>query len=318
MKKMLALCLAACLLLSFAGCAAKSAPMEEMKPGANYGSYGGIYDGAADMEMEMSQSAPAEKPAAGNTGSTGSAGVQNQKLIRTMTLDTETEDLDALLASLSQKISALGGYVENKNVRNGSASATKRYRYANLTIRVPVDQLDAFVEHVSGASNVVHYSENAKDITLSYVATQSRIIALETEQTRLLELLAQAENMSDLLQIEARLTEVRTELEQVTSQLRLYDNLVDYGTVHLSITEVQVFTVVEQETLWQRIGNGLRDNCKALWEGAQEVFVFLVTSLPFLILLAAAGVVILVAVKNIRRKTGKKSTKEAPPKETEE
>jgi hypothetical protein len=102
--------------------------------------------------------------------------------------------------------------VENKNIRNGSANASRRYRYANLTIRVPVDQLDAFVEHVSGASNVVHYSENAKDITLSYVATQRRITALETEQTRLLELLAQAENMSDLLQIEQLLTDVGTEL----------------------------------------------------------------------------------------------------------
>ena len=320
MKKMLALCLAACLLLSFAGCAAKSAPMEEMKPGANYGSYGGIYDGAADMEMEMSQSAPAEKPAA---GSTGSAGVQNQKLIRTMTLETETEELDTLLASLSQKISALGGYVENKNVRNGSASATKRYRYANLTIRVPVDQLDAFVEHVSGASNVVHYSENAKDITLSYVATQSRITALETEQTRLLELLAQAENMSDLLQIEQRLTDVRTELEQVTSQLRLYDNLVDYGTIELSITEVQEYTPVEKETMWQRMGSGLKSNWQALGEFSENLLVFLVSALPWLIPIGAI-VALLIATGKKRRarraerraaRKAKKTQQPEPPQE---
>jgi hypothetical protein len=274
--------------------------------------------------MEMSQSAPAEKPAAGNTGSTGSAGVQNQKLIRTMTLDTETEELDALLASLSQKISALGGYVENKNVRNGSASATKRYRYANLTIRVPVDQLDAFVEHVSGASNVVHYSENAKDITLSYVATQSRITALETEQTRLLELLAQAENMSDLLQIEQRLTDVRTELEQVTSQLRLYDNLVDYGTIELSITEVQEYTPVEKETMWQRMGSGLKSNWQALGEFSENLLVFLVSALPWLIPISAI-VALLIATGKKRRarraerraaRKAKKTQQPEPPQES--
>ena len=304
MKKMLALCLSLCLLLSFAGCAAKSAPMEEMKPGANYGSYGGIYDGAADMEMEMSQSAPAEKPAAGNTGS---AGVQNQKLIRTMTLETETEELDTLLASLSQKISALGGYVENKNVRNGSASATKRYRYANLTIRVPVDQLDAFVEHVSDASNVVHYSENAKDITLSYVATQSRIIALETEQTRLLELLAKAENMTDLLQIEQRLTDVRTELEQVTSQLRLYDNLVDYGTIELSVTEVQEYTPVAEKTTWQRIAEGFVDSLEGIWDGAVEIFVWVLANSPYLVLFGGIGTVVVIFLRK-----RKKQVKKAP------
>ena len=324
MKKMLALCLSLCLLLSFAGCAAKSAPMEDMKAEANYGSYGGIYDGAADMEMEMSQSAPAEKPAAGNTGNTGSAGVQNQKLIRTMTLETETEDLDTLLASLDQKIKTLGGYVENKNIRNGSASASRRYRYANLTIRVPVDQLDAFVEHVSGASNVVHYSENAKDITLSYVATQSRITALETEQTRLLELLAQAENMSDLLQIEQRLTDVRTELEQVTSQLRLYDNLVDYGTIELSVTEVQEYTPVEKETMWQRMGSGLKDSWQALGEFSENLLVFVVSALPWLIPLSIILTLLIVSGKKRRarraeRKAARKAQKTQqpePPQET--
>lgn len=320
MKKMLALCLSLCLLLSFAGCAAKSAPMEEMKAEVNYGSNGGIYDGAADMEMEMSQESPAEKPAAGSTSNTGSAGVQNQKLIRTMTLETETEDLDTLLASLDQKIKTLGGYVENKNIRNGSANASRRYRYANLTIRVPVDQLDAFVEHVSGASNVVHYSENAKDITLSYVATQSRITALETEQTRLLELLAQAENMSDLLQIEQRLTDVRTELEQVTSQLRLYDNLVDYGTIELSVTEVQEYTPVEKETMWQRMGSGLKSSWQALGEFSENLLVFVVSALPWLIPLSIILTLLIVAGKKRRarraERKAKKTQQPEPPQET--
>jgi hypothetical protein len=326
MKKMLALCLSLCLLLSFAACGAKSASTGSAAPEANFKgdySYGAIYDGVADMEMEMSQESPAEKPAAGNSGSTGSAGVQNQKLIRTMTLETETEDLDTLLASLDQKIKTLGGYVENKNIRNGSANASRRYRYANLTIRVPVDQLDAFVEHVSGASNVVHYSENAKDITLSYVATQSRITALETEQTRLLELLAQAENMSDLLQIEQRLTDVRTELEQVTSQLRLYDNLVDYGTIELSVTEVQEYTPVEKETMWQRMGSGLKSSWQALGIFSENLLVFLVTALPWLIPISIIVALLIATGKKRRarraeRKAARKAKKTQQPEPPQE
>ena len=234
-----------------------------------------------------------------------------------MSLDTETDDLDALLAELNQKIGALGGYVENKSVRNGGNTNTRRYRYANMTIRVPVDKLDAFVEHIQDASNVVHYSENAKDITLSYVATQSRITALETEQTRLLELLAQAENMTDLLQIEQRLTDVRTELEQVTSQLRLYDNLVDYGTIELSVTEVQEFTPVEKETIWQRMGSGLKESWQNLVEFAENTLVFLVVSLPWLIPLAAVIVLLSLAMKRRRQKKAAKKAQQAqPPQET--
>ena len=315
MKKMFAILLAFTLLLGLAACGAKAvAPMEDMRVESNSAAgnyYGAIYDGAADMAVPEEE-APAEKPQ--STGSTGSAGVQNQKLIRTMTLETETEDLDTLLAQLNQKISALGGYVENKNVRNGSYTASKRYRYANMTIRVPVDQLDTFVEHVTNASNVVYHSENAKDITLSYVATQSRITALETEQTRLLELLAKAENMTDLLQIEQRLTDVRTELEQVTSQLRLYDNLVDYGTIELSITEVQEYTPVEEETMWQRMGSGLKESWKSLGNFAENLLVFLVSALPWLIPLGAILALIIVSAKKRRRR--KAAKKAQPPQET--
>ena len=261
--------------------------------------------------MEM---APAEAPEYGNTGS---AGVQNQKLIRTMTLDTETEDLDTLLTQLNQKISQLGGYVENKSVRNGSSSATHRYRYANLTIRVPVDRLDEFVTHVADATNVVYQTESAEDITLRYVATQSRITALETEQARLLELLAQAENMTDLLQIEQRLTDVRTELEQVTSQLRLYDNLVDYGTIELSVSEVQEYTPVEKETIWQRMAGGLKDSWQALCTFAEDFLVFFVSALPWLIPMGVIlALIIRLSKKRRSKKAAKKAVKAEPPKET--
>ena len=66
-----------------------------------------------------------------------------------------------------------------------------------------------------------------ENVTLQYVSTESRVKALETEQTRLLELLENAETMEDLLTIEARLTDVRWELENYASQLRVLDNQVN-------------------------------------------------------------------------------------------
>jgi len=314
MKKSIVILLALSLALSLCACGA-AAPMEDMKAESSFsnGYYAadGVYD-RVDMEME-SPEAPAETMAPAE----GSAGVKSQKLIRTLSLDTETEDLDALLTQLNRQINELGGYVENKTVRNGGVTSTRRYRYANMTIRVPVDRLDAFVGHVEDATNVVSQSESAKDITLSYVATQSRITALQTEQTRLLELLAQAENMTDLLQIEQRLTDVRTELEQVTSQLRLYDNLVDYGTIELSITEVQEYTPVEKETIWQRMGSGLKDSWESLCVFAENLLVFVVSALPWLIPLSVILALVITASKKRRKKrAAKKAANTQPPQET--
>lgn len=291
-RKWIILVAVCCLLLGMlSGCGAKSeangAITQGYAPEAAY---------REDFLYDSADSVVAESKAPGKAEN-GNCGVQNQKLIRTMHVEAETDDLDTMLANLDARIRELGGYVENKSIYNGSYSNKNTYRTATLTIRIPVDQLDGFLNHVQGLTNITSQKETADDITLSYVATASRITALETEQQRLLELLAKAENMADLLMIEQRLTDVRTELEEVTSQLRLYDNLVDYGTVHLSVTQVKEYTVVEEETVWQRMGKGLAENWKDLCETAEDLLVLIVVSLPYLIPIGLAGLLVFIVVR---------------------
>ena len=297
MKFLSAMLVLILLFASLAGCGAKSESVSNGMAVDRAEPEAGIYDSIGET-VAASDGEETSKP-------------QAQKLIRKMYLDAETNDMDTLLGQLDSKIAALGGYVESKSVRNGSSSSARSYRYADLVIRIPEDRLDEFVDHVTDASNVINHTESADDITLTYVATQSRITALETEQTRLLELLAQAENMSDLLQIEERLTEVRTQLEQYNSQLRIYDNLVNYGTVNLSVTEVQEFTVVEEETVWQRIGSGLKDSWNGVTEFLTDLFVFLIVSLPVLVpFVILPAIIVIIAVKRAKKK---KNAKKEPP-----
>lgn len=264
----------------------------------------GVYD-----KSENSMAAESANTSLSGTQTSSAMEVpQNQKLIRTVYLDAETETMDDLLAAVEQRIGELEGYVENREVYNGSSYNSSRSRYANLTIRIPADRLDEFVNHVSQVSNITSNRESAEDVTLDYVATQSRIVALETEQTRLLELLAKAENMEDLLLIESRLTDVREELERVNSQLRVYDNLVNYATIHLDISEVRQYTVVEEEpeTVWERISSGFMKSLKGLGNGITEIFVFLVVALPYLAVIALVGAGIILLLKGRRKKNIKK------------
>lgn len=284
MKKLLALTLSVLLLVSLlAGC------------GATSGATDGFLENGMGALSDSVTSESLSKPSEG-TGTTATP--QNQKLIRKIWIDAETEELDALLTQVDQRISELGGYVEAREVYNGSTQSSRRYRYASLTIRIPADQLDSFVDQVSQVSNITSTNETADDITLSYIATQSRITALETEQARLLELLAKAESMEDLLQIESRLTDVRTELEEVTSQLRLYDNLVDYGTIYLDINEVREYTVVEEpETVWERIGSGFMESLKNLGTFFTELFVFVIVALPYILVIGAVATAVVLVIK---------------------
>ena len=239
---------------------------------------------------------------------------QDRKLIRTISMDAETEELETLLTALEEKIAELGGYVENREVYNGSAYASRRYRYADLTVRIPADKADGFVEHVSGASNVVSSREDIEDVTLTYVDTESRVKALETERDRLLELMDQAETMYDLLEIESRLTEVRYQLESVASQLKTLENQVSYATVYLNISEVQEYTPVAEKTTWQRITEGFADSLEGIWDGAVELFVWVLANSPYLALFGLLGWA-LVAVSRKSRFKWKKSVKKIPRKD---
>lgn len=275
---------------------------------------------AADQVMveEMVAEAPAAMMAgnslagAGETGST--ALPENRKWIVTVNMDAETEDLDALLVSLDEKITAMDGYVEDQEVYNGSSYASRRHRNANLTIRIPAEDVNAFADEVAGIANVVSQNVSREDITLTYVATESKVTALKTEEARLLELLAQAETMADLLEIEARLSDVRYELESYSSQLRLYDNQVDYATIHLFISEVQEYTPVAEKTVWERIRDGFSSSIKGLKEGVVDTVVWILANSPYLLvwgIILAAAVMLLRKLKKIRilRKAKKQENK---------
>ena len=295
MKKLISLTLTVLMVLTLlSGCGASSkatmdmaAPREEMAVETPMPPMMNASGVVSDSVAEAGQSIPDTE----------------QKLIKTVRMDAETEDLDALLPQISEKISALDGYIEEQELYNGSSYSSYRSRSASLTIRIPAQKLSGFVEEVKGVSNVVTYNESTENVTLTYVATESRMKALEVEQERLLELLSKAENMTDLLQIEARLTDVRYELENVTSQLRVLSNRVDYATIHLFISQVRVYTETEEKTVWQRIGSGFKENLHDIGEDLTDFFVWLVTYSPQLILWA---VILAVAVAALKKKIAKR------------
>ena len=298
MKKFMSLTLSLLMVISFlAGCGGSSAPAmkNEMAVEAPMAP---MPDYALDMEYGNV-----------NTGSGQSVPNTEQKLIKTVRMDVETEDLDALLPQINGKIASLGGYIENQELYNGSSYSSYRSRSASLTIRVPAENLGGFVEDVEGVSNVVTYNESTENVTLQNVSTESRVKALEVEQERLLELLAKAENMADLLEIEARLTDVRYELESVTSQLRVLSNQVDYATIHLYISQVKIYTETEEKTVWQRIGSGFKENLRDMGEDLTDGFVWVITYSPQLILWAA---IISTAAVILKKKLAKKRVAKAP------
>ena len=291
MKKVLILLLCTALLLSGCGAGKSSyAANEQAYPAETAAAYDtGSYDAAS-----------------GDSGS-GAELPQGRKFIITMNVDAETDDLDSALNRLNTALAEASGYIQDQNIYNGSAYYSgRRYRSASLTLRIPADSLDGFQADVASLANVTSSSRSSEDVTLQYVDTESRVKSLETERDRLLELMEQAETMSDLLEIESRLTEVRGELERYASQLKVLDNQIDYATVNLSLSEVTEYTPVVEKTRLEKIRDGFVSSVKGVWNLILDFISFVLMNIPYILLFGLILWGLLALVKRHRRKHPKK------------
>lgn len=262
------------------GCgAADSGMSEEIKETA-------VMDYEANNEIYPEEMSVAEEPMEAETEIL-KIGETDRKLIRTVDIQIQTKEFDQVVEGIQTKVQELGGYIEQSSLDSGSGYYEDYNRYSNMTVRIPSDQLDSFVENVKENANVTSLSESAEDITLSYVDTESRKKALETEQERLMTLLEQAETVEDIITIEGRLSEVRYQLESYTSQLRTYDNQVDYSTVRIGISEVEREVKAEQKGFWDEVKENFGNSWYHMGQGFRSFAIWFLGSSPYLLLWAA-------------------------------
>ncbi len=329
-----AIALAIALALSAAGCSAgysSSAP-SAIAPDMAQNS---AIQGDTSYEEAGYDSASIESPAetadsgftAGKQSATleqtqNSAGTAtlNRKIIKTVDMYMETLEFDTLIDGLIAKTGEFGGYVETSSVSGLgiNQSADERYtpaRDANVTVRIPTAKLDEFTTLIGALGNVTQKNEGSQDITLTYADTEARKEALSVEYERLMALLEKAESLEAVVALEARLSEVRYELDSLGSALRRYDSLVDFSTVHIHVQEVRRFTPTqkEPETVASRIATGFKETLLDIRDGAGNFAVWFVVNLPYLLIWAVIIAGIVLAIRRLVKTQKAKKTALHPP-----
>lgn len=223
-----------------------------------------------------------------------------QKLIKTVNMSAETTEFDTLVADVRAKTESAGGYVENSDV--GGDYGMDMTRYAYLVLRIPADKLDDFVGEVKNASNVRTFGESTEDVTLQYTDLDTHIKALREELDALFSMMEQATSMEDILAIQSQITEVRYEIENYESQLRVYDNQVIYSTVYLDLYEVNRESSAAGTTFGERVKIKFNDNLYQMGQGFQNFMVGLLGGLPILLPIVVICVVVVVVLRKIRKK----------------
>lgn len=209
-----------------------------------------------------------------------------RKLIKNVSMEVETTKFDEAIRIINNSVTSFGGYVESSGV-SGHAILSNSERYANIRARIPQEKLDDFLEKAGEIGNVTYKNESIQDVSLQYADTEDHIKTLETEQKRLLALLEQADSIETIIAVEERLSAVRYELESYQTQIKLYDNKITYSTVQISLNEVKIYSQQSEDGMITRISKGIKENFLFVGRTMENLVVFLVSSIPVILVLAA-------------------------------
>ncbi len=193
-----------------------------------------------------------------------------------------------------------GGFLESSTVSGHTYDRESR-RSAEYVIRIPRESFEEVTGSLSDLGYVPYCSVNAENVTSQYRDTESRLEACQVEEERLLSMLEQAETVGDMLEIESRLSDVRYEIESLTTSLLGWDGLVNYSTLTIALQEVVEYTAELELTYWQGIGQGFLRSLRNAGAFLMDLLRVFIVSLPGLVL-AGIFVSILVLILRVFRK----------------
>lgn len=227
-----------------------------------------------------------------------------RKLVRTASLTLRTTAYDGDAERVKALINELGGYVEELYEYQEKENA----RTLSLSLRVPQERLDDFLNGIEGIGRVTGRSESTTDMTVQYADNEARLKTLYDKLARLNELMAQAEDVPDLVEIEGAIADTQYQIDSYETAQRGIDRRVDMSAVNVTLIEETSAQSAANEdvSLGERVRSALTASIKWLGQFLRNMLVFIVMILPVLVPVA----VIALAVWLIARRRRGKASKE--------
>ncbi|MXN92680.1 DUF4349 domain-containing protein [Flavobacterium sp. Sd200] len=152
-----------------------------------------------------------------------------QQIIKNGNLRFETDDLEATALKVKEAVTKYKGQIQSDSETRDNYALSR-----TLTLRVPSARFEDFIANIS--TGVKHFDEkeiSSEDVTEEYIDTEARLKAKKVLEARYFELLKKANKVSEMLEIEKQISELREEIESQEGRLRYIKSRVAMSTIHL-------------------------------------------------------------------------------------
>ena len=168
-----------------------------------------------------------------------------------------------------------------------------------LSLKIPAEKFEEFLNEAKAVGRVIYSSISANDVTEQYIDTETRLASKRALLEKYQSYLPQAKDLKEILEVEAQINSVTTELEQWEGRLQRLEKEVAYSSVSVRL---KLPTYVEKEDdaktiadLFLSIGKNLRIAFAYIALGL--IYIAAVGG-PFI----AAVVIIALCIRIVRRK----------------
>jgi len=252
-------------------------------------SCGGDEDSAVGVpsRSDMGAASPAIAPGLREQApSQAPADTVERKEVVTGSVDITAGDPIAAAGRVADQVRAVDGRIDSRTEQPGTDDTDPS---ATLTVRVPADRTDTFVDGLGGVGEVTRVSTNRDDVTMQWEDLDARIKALQASVDRLRALIATASSTADLIDAEEALGSRQGELDSLTAQQRHLDDQVALSTLTISITAPDNGSGDDGP---DNFLDGVVAGWNSLVDWLQDAIVFVGKAIPwlgFLVVLGALG-----------------------------
>ncbi|OXA94736.1 DUF4349 domain-containing protein [Flavobacterium hercynium] len=199
-----------------------------------------------------------------------------QKIIKEASLRFETNNLEDTFNQIQIAITA-----NKATIQNDSEGKDYDNVYRNLTIRVPSQNFDSFINAISkGVSYFERKDISSQNVTEEYIDLTSRLNTKRKLEARYLEILQKATKISEILEIEKQISVIREEIEAKQGQLKYLENRVSESTVSISFYK----TVAQKEGVKASYGSKIWTAIQSGFFSLSEFLISIISIWPFIIL----------------------------------
>lgn len=192
--------------------------------------------GGAPLAQEADSASALKAGQVYETGSAENVAITTHLIIKSADMRLLVEDPDQSIDRVTQIVGDSGGYIISSRVWNQPHLDGKNYKYATITMGIPVESFERTLNRLRGISlEVLDETASGEDVTDQYVDLQSQLTNLEATRERIKSFLEDAQNVDEALRINQQLSEIERQIEEIKGRINYLQDRSSYSTISVTL-----------------------------------------------------------------------------------